>query len=464
MQELSALRLANTRSDTVSHLALSPETQTVTISTNAYNSWERELEDNITFLYRPFHLPHGEHVTLTVEAELTSVEAFHSVMPAMAGLMIMEGEKPGGKRLLTFLAMGNDLLQYMLSRVEPGLQANNLVYPGAVPEGGPYPIRLRLQLRGRYVIAAYCTAATEEWIPLAPEATWNLPAQGDHVCCGLFVNTGIIGTEARAVFKNLRMYTEELPRETLQALSPEQKREPPLLFREDYRSGALHVDPEDPMAWTDVDQYANLCTLPEGENALRRVWYKNCMPGRHFAGSVWWADYSLSVQVRLDVMPEDALFFVVRHRVTNYYGCFGYAVGLEKEGIALYRSAYERNLKIPEVEARLDWRPLLGQWLDLRIDALDQHIGVFLNGREILRYCDHNPLISGIGNIGIVAQARARAYIGKIEVRELPDPQGGAYDNLIGGNWDRPAPGNFQYSYDYGPRFETVEQVDNIEI
>ena len=57
MQELSALRLANTRSDTVSHLALSPETQTVTISTNAYNSWERELEDNITFLYRPFHLP-----------------------------------------------------------------------------------------------------------------------------------------------------------------------------------------------------------------------------------------------------------------------------------------------------------------------------------------------------------------------------------------------------------------------
>ena len=59
---------------------------------------------------------------------------------------------------------------------------------------------------------------------------------------------------------------------------------------------------------------------------------------------------------------------------------------------------------------------------------------------------------------------RARAYIGKIEVRELPDPLGGAYDNLIGGNWDRPAPGNFQYSYDYGPRFETVEQVDNIEI
>lgn len=229
------------------------------------------MEDNITFLYRPFHLPHGEHVTLTVEAELTSVEAFHSVVPAMAGLMIMEGEKPGGKRLLTFLAMGSDLLQYMLSRVEPGLQANNLVYPGAVPEGGPYPIRLRLQLRGRYVIAAYRTAATEEWIPLAPEATWNLPAQGDHVCCGLFVNTGIIGTEARAVFKNLRMYTEELPHETLQALPPEQKREPPLLFREDYRSGALHVDPEDPMAWTDVDQYANLCTLPEGENLQRSV-------------------------------------------------------------------------------------------------------------------------------------------------------------------------------------------------
>lgn len=77
----------------------------------------------------------------------------------------------------------------------------------------------------------------------------------------------------------------------------------------------------------------------------------------------------------------------------------------------------------------------------LRVDALDNKLTVYWDGRQILAYEDTDtgatPNLKGC--IGVYTEETS-VYLDNILVTRIDDPLGGDYDNDIGGNYNEKIP------------------------
>lgn len=374
-----------------------------------------------------------------------------------AGLMIRSGEHPSELGSMAALMISEDAVRF-IRRMKEGFSTIGVAPQISLPAGDHYPLRLKIALRGRYLTGYYRTPEDDGWRIFHRERLFQFPFD-EKILCGVFAFSGAEGVPIQADFSHYHaeVYTEEYT--PLPAIAEAAPQIPKLLFHEDFSRGALVTASHERFFWTGVDGSANLIELHENGRA-KRVRFKNAMPGLHFIGSPWWADYSARMELRFDEAHAGRVFFMVRHRNSDCCGTFGYALCLEDGNrLSLYRSCpctYLPNMYEADCSVPLDYFASPGAWHTLRVDALDQFITVYWDGQPVMAYEDTHPLISGIGNIGLITDSEARVCIGEITVTELEDP--------IGGGWDQPAPADFRYNYETGIELPPVRQADNTEV
>lgn len=238
-----------------------------------------------------------------------------------------------------------------------------------------------------------------------------------------------------------------------------------VLLRETFTDGSLNNEPEgtENPIWKRFPDRGDVSIINIEQN---RMLYLEYAAAYDVAGSEKWTDYSVS----LDMMfTEDCAEgarnqagLIVRHTSNDWYGYMDYIVTIEKgHYLTVYKLLFGTEMKTGQIDGnnmvyKLDLREALndstfsvlgdGKFHNLKVDCFDNVLTLYFDDEQVGEYTDdgsqvYNKLkhIHGRGQVGIYSDA-VYAYVDNLIVRKLQDDLGGDYDNMIGGNWDQPAP------------------------
>ncbi len=432
------LQLYNSNSST--KCTLIEEASGYTLRTNALDCWWGK--DDISFAYDICSLPYGECSRIELTAVITSFEETESL--GSAGIILRGALTPESAHVFYLIRRNAVLLTY---RLDDGV--NTQAIRTDKPDGIRLPAALKLVRRGNYVTASYKEAGSDTW-----EETGMISISLPVTCYyGIAAHSGSAQLPVTAVFRNLSVQIENTP--PLPQRTKARPSAPSLLLDERFEAFSCRD-------WSGVT-CANIAEVSMPDGSVRRVWFKDNIPGYHFAGNVRWTDYSFSAELMFpdSYRPEAAnqVGFFVRQREPDQYGKFHYGIYLTGGDTISIRKCIAGNSYDVRAAASapLSYLSEPGKWNTIRIDAFDNTVTVYWNGTLVLSYEDNGPVIAPFGRIGFMTHD-ACVYFGRFAVRELEDPLGGAFDNLIGGLYDQPAPDWFSYSYEDGEinSFETT--------
>lgn len=410
--------------------------------TNAHDNWGSR--DEVAFAYEKYDFSYGERSTLIMETAITSF--VESENHASVGLMIRGDDVPEAANAFLLIRRNTVFLTF---RTTDGTSTHS--YRSVIAGGLRYPLYLKLELTGSMATGSYRLSETEAWQKVGAVQI----GFGTQVLAGI---AGYSYVPDYPITATLRDYcVTHVNRKPVEVSASDSKRElpPDTLYFEDFEKGVVNTNPRNGFCWTEVT-CANIVETEAADGGHTCAWFKDHMDGIHFVGSRKWADYAFSMDVKFpaNIATEDSntLVLFVRHREMDFYGRFHYGVFFTGGNRLEIRKAYASAQHVSgdqRVVAQTSFSYLegLGKWHHLRLDVFDNTITVFWDEKEILRYVDSDPFICPVGKVGFMTE-NAAVYLDNISVRELEDPLGGAYDNLVGGLWDQPTPANFVYSYD----------------
>lgn len=412
-----------------------------TLVTNAIDCWWNS--DDLSFVWEPCSLPYGECSRLELTVTVTDFK--ESEARASAGLVLRDALTPTAANAFLNIRRNTIFLTYRRADGEDTYAAR-----ADMPDGLSFPLSLRLVRQG-YVTSGYFRGPGDsDWREVG---TVEIPLRSD-LYAGFGGYSYLADYPITAVFKDYKAVVTNTDFVSSEDCPPSGEDLPDgLLLRERFEDGSAVRPPVSKLnpVWSGVTQ-ANIVETagPDGERI--RAWHKHFMPGYHFAGNVRWTDYSLEASLKFtDDCRKDGrnqVGFFVRQREMDLYGKFHYAVYLTGgDTISICKSAadsvYRRE---PEVSAPLSYLEI-GRWNRIRIDAFDNTVTVWWNGEKVLSYEDNGTVIAPFGRIGFMTEDTSVCFT-DFTVTELPDLLGGAYDNLIGGLWNEPAPEGFFYEYE----------------
>lgn len=243
-----------------------------------------------------------------------------------------------------------------------------------------------------------------------------------------------------------------------------------VLLRDTFTDGSLNNTPEstENPIWKLFSERSDVSIKNIEQNRMLYFEYAGCYD---VVGSEKWTDYSVSMDM---MFTEDCaegarnqLGLIVRHTSNDWYGYMDYIVTIEKGYyLTVYKLLFGSNMKTGEMNGSnlvysVNLREVLndetftvlgdGKFHNLKVDCFDNVITAYLDDEQIGEFIDvtdktvDNQVkhVHGQGQAGIYGDA-VYAYADNFIVRKLQDDLGGDYDNMIGGNWDQPAPNYIQ--------------------
>ncbi len=412
------------------------------MKTNGKDGWWKK--DELALVYDRYEILYGERSVLRLETTITEFEEYE--FNASAGLMIRCDDVPEAANAFLLIRRNNVLLTFRKNAGE-----DTHCRQSSVNGGIKYPIKLRIEMVGSVVTGSYCLADSDEWkkvgsvsLPNTTEVLAGFSGYAVSPQCPITVK-----------FTDYQTYLENKEPISISGSGEKAELSEDVLFFEDFETGEVNTNPRNGFCWSNVFG-ANIVETEDANGNPTYAWFKDHMDNIHTVGSKRWADYSLEADIKfpeeVDKQEDNVFGLFVRQREMDFYGFFNYGIFLKKGNQLEIRKTLASNAnynKYAQPVAKTDFEYLNdpGEWHHIRVDAFDNKITVFWDGTELLEYVDNAPLICPVGKVGFMTENTA-VYIDNFTVRELDDPLGGAYDNLVGGLWDQPTPEDFVYSYD----------------
>ncbi|HIU67506.1 MAG TPA: hypothetical protein IAC64_08465 [Candidatus Caccomorpha excrementavium] len=436
------MELYNSKSRTLVSFGYEEATDSYTLKTNAIDSWWSK--DDLSFAYERYSLPYGECSRIELNVILTSFQEFEA--RASAGLALRNSLTPSAANVF-LIARRNTI--FMTFRRHDG--ENTYAVRTDMPNGLSFPLALRLVRQGNIVSGSFKEPGCDSWRHVG---SVDIPLESE-LYGGFGGYSYLADYPITAVFQHYRAEVTNTDFAPVDLSRTDNDEIPAgLLMRERFEDGSvtnLPASKTNPV-WSNVT-HANIIEITEKDGRKNRVWHKDFMPGYHFAGNVRWTDYALTADILFTKACRSAsknqVGFFVRQREMDLYGKFHYGVYLtDGNSIRICKSVAENGYNmVPLVSAPLDYLSNLGEWNRIRIEAFDNTVTVFWNDTRVLFYEDTGTVIAPFGRIGFMTEDTS-VYLDNFIVTEMEDPLGGAYDNLIGGLFDEPAPADFVYDID----------------
>lgn len=434
------MKLYNSRKEIESDFQYCADNQKYILKTNAFDTWGRN--DSVTMLHESVEMPNGECSRLEMSVKIESFD--ESEYRATTGLMVRNELKDNSVEAFLGLRRRNVVLLY---RARKDVLARASVINLTETH---FPVELKMVVIGNFVNGYVRDAIDSDW-----KTVGSIEIEtSKSVYCGIAGFSHEPSYSMTAVLSEYHCQVTNTPLLPIVAVEEDgEDLADDILFYENFEKGFISINPESKTSWTNVIQ-PNIVEIAEKNGKRNRVWYKNHMNGTHMVGNEKWADYSLSVDLQFtdstNTSESNTVCFFVRQRELDLYGKFAYAVCLTNgDTVCIYKTLAGASYNYSTAAAKAELRYLtnLNTWNQIEIHAFDNIITVFWNGKEVLKFVDEGAIICPIGRIGLMTK-EASVYLDNIVVQDLPDPMGGAYDNLIGGLWNEPEPEDFHYSYD----------------
>lgn len=445
----SKMKVYNSKKDIVSRVT--QEDGRYTIVTNGVdNFWN---SDSVTFVYDEFEYPYEERSSFDIEVTVRGLESTEN--HASTGIMI-RGEAADDAANVFLLVRRT----YLAITWRPVKGSGTKFMTHQWTDGIVLPCRLRLHMVGNVFTAYYQYGDENGWKRL----TSGTVEIGSRLLAGIGAYSSKITQMAEMVLDGLSMQVINRRPENREQGRVVREVSDNVLFLEDFEYGKLNAYPEGRYSFSGI-RAANILPTVGADGKPTYAWLKDHMSGSHFAGSKHWADYAFSLNLRFDEscsLEESNTFAAyVRHREMDFYGVSHYGIYLTDGNMLSLRKVFTAQTS-DEILEKKEFLYLQdpGTWHNLRIEAFDNRITVLWDGEEVLSYTDEDLAICPVGGIGFMTDETA-VWLDDLTVYELEDVLGGAYDNLIGGLWDQPAPEDFKYDYENG--MHCVLPVENPE-
>ncbi|MDF2926435.1 MAG: hypothetical protein K0R57_5349 [Paenibacillaceae bacterium] len=396
-----------------------------TLTTSGANVWGSA--DEFAYVSQYLEFPYDECSTVSISAAVDSIAGYTNAN-ASAGLMLRQDESAGSPNVMwRLLPDGKTRFTY---RTAPQGSTSYAAGPTL-----SFPADLKLERQGDIFTAYY--KSNGEWVLVK----YIVLDMGTSLRAGIGAFS-VATAPVTALFSNVAVEN------TSTYIPPDGNYADPepvadnLLLRERFEDGSVTNLPEavNNPVWRGV-KFANIVEQGGGN----RSWLRKRINSVVFAGSKEWTDYEAEMDVTFDPAStgSNTAQLLVRARDTRMYGNFYYAAGFTGGTNLTLQKALANTSGVPSSLKTLN----IGNYLDgvkrrIKVRVLDNHIEVYLDGVLKIRHQD-TFLPNLKGSIGIRTE-QSLVYLDNITVTKLEDPLGGDYDNTVGGNFDKPAPGSGQ--------------------
>ena len=454
------------------------------ISTDCYSVWYES--DDVGFAYRRYTFSYGNSAALNAETTVKSWNPSH--MNGSAGLMFRSGLGNGTSEV--YMHVRKDMI-LLLYRPVNGAMSYEAARATMTPT---YPIQLKMTLKKTTVEGYYRTSTGGQWIKLGA-------APFEHkgiIYSGVASHTHEQGKYETAEFSSFSTEVEA-PAGTVYnedaggGTTPEESQLPKIpddipldantdiVMRETFTMGDM-LSPETvtnsqgvpsvirtkPVWKTNLGGVNdNIITNDELTNRYLRLDFTNSW----FAagdGSKWndyqkWTDYSYEFDLMFnsDILADESKTFGIMMRYTDIvqYGYRHYVVLFRDESPGVAGGGGRKTLSLATYDGKVNGgtpmtapvvlttmpfdylsAEMVDKWLKMKLVAFDNTISLSINGEEKLSYT-HNDTkrFKGKGSVGFYTTGIS-VSLDNIIVRKLFDPMGEDYDNIIGGEYDKPMP------------------------
>ncbi|MBD2847010.1 DUF1080 domain-containing protein [Paenibacillus sp. IB182496] len=392
----------------------------IELTTNGWNVWG--AADGAGFVSEPMELLHGACSIVGISGTLESVSGIVN-SNAAAGLMYRESLDGDAKNVMLRMQNGALLLTY---RSETGGQTQ--YKRGATLT---LPVELKLVRQGNTFAGYY-----------KQDGAWMLSnyvevAMEDEGHAGLAAYSAD-ATPIEAVYTDIETSAEHLLSGEVEGYTDTEPIPEDLLLRERFQDGSVTNGPvavNNPI-WGGTSQ----ACLADDDGDLS--WRRSGANGIVYTGERGWTDYSASVDIRLDdgSINKNLAQLIVRGRTHVIYGEFYYAIGYDGSNRIVIDKAFRNTVKRLKTTSIADAAD--GQWRTLKVEAMDHTLKVYLDDVLVLEHTDE-AMPNLRGGVGLRTEDSAVQF-DNLLVFKLDDPLGGDYDNLVGGNFDQPAPPGYE--------------------
>ncbi len=453
------------------------------LTSNGYAQWFNF--DGLGFAYKEVYFNYGRHAKLTFEGTLVSFDG--EVAQSGAGLMLRSSLQPSAATLMMHIRPEYCMATYRRADNGESKIAQPQLHATQAAIQAMLPISFKIELQAGTATYYYKAAGTDAW-----SKAYSVPFEynGETVFIGLSAYSQKESHMSTSVWKDFSYQVEapkgtepggggaEVPTEAPVVLPPDTPIvSEDILLRETFTDGSLAeynnpdlIETADNPIWDVKGSGYEIKTNSEQTNRYLALEYADPETA-FFAGSRDWTDYRYQMKLTFTdattLTETNDVHFYVRHTDYAHYGYENYTVSFlsYKEGNEIVRGVqissrisgnYNGAGNIPLVRKEFDYLADLGTEHTLAIDAFDNTVTVYWDGEELLSFTDMGDdskefletsngtgyEVKTTGRVGFNATG-ANITIDDIFVYKLEDPLGGDYDNIIGGNWDKPIPEEF---------------------
>lgn len=441
------------------------------INTNAYAQWWDA--DSLHFAYKKFKFNYGKTGMLTAITQLDSWTGEKN--EAGAGLLLRSSLDPSAATLMLHCRPGTIMITYRAGDKQDSIKGKEVKLQG-------YPVKFKAELISNKITCYYMYDNGKTWVKLGsfpfintnPDVYVGVSAYSqDEAFTATAQFTGLdvkIEADEGYVSGGSGDTGESEPDKEEEIKLPEDFPVPEnVLLSETFTDGSLKNTPESATNW--IWKYYDL-DAPEivtnSDNTNRYLYDWNAENRYYYAGNQHWTDYETSLDLTFtgdySLDSENGVYLYVRHTNIVQYGFYDYVVYLKsvkgQQSINLGIRQHEGSITTaPSNLASVPYKylPEVGEddvSFTLRVKTFDNKLSVYINdseepiinaefeGKYVKIDGVDQPVETGEasvlnteGNIGFMTN-NAAVKIDNIRVTKIEDPDGGDYDNRIGGNWN----------------------------
>ncbi len=460
------------------------------INVNSWAFWEQN--DSLDFAYEKVAFNTGRGSIMTIEVTITKWGGMGS---GSAGIHVRNSLDAKGTGIYLCVRPG---AMYFMYRSAEGVSVNRGLENSSFKDSYPISFKVEINKTKNNATGYYKRAGVDkDWVIMG-----NIPfVANSQLYAGVAAHNVSQDTYEPCTFENLSIrldapegYVVEednggggedagpAPTEPQIVLPADMPISGDMLLRETFTDGDIFPVGDsitaDNAFWT---VRTGTPTVEVDEGQTNRYLYLNAADNELMmtAGDFGLTDYSASLDFMYpsdEIAPSEtnSFRFLFRHKSVVIGGSSDYAVSLINKfqnnslvGQYLQLSwRYTDHYFVPKYNGHNSQSAVLKEILlveggmlaadvmhNLKVDVLDNTIKVYLDGEEVMTWGDeeraqqnytdklynesNHPLLTG--GIGIVAH-HTNMRVDNIIIRDLEDPLGGDYDNIIEGAYDQPIP------------------------
>ncbi len=444
-----------------------------TLQTNAWNMWNSS--DHIVIAYENYKVKYGDKGKLTVTATvdgLNGVDGTETHPTSSIGINVRDGDSADAAEL--FLHTRPEFV----GAVYRGSKGSLTSYLTTTRIPPVYPVQIKLVKQGNAFQCSFKNADSDAWVT-QPKVYIKM---GEDLMIGIAAHSTNPNKEVVGTVRDLKITIEgpagskyegdgdggdDGPKEDLSKVPhPDSPLTDDILLRETFTDGSL-VNGEasrDNTIWGEkgsAAEYAVIETVTEEDGKKNNVWHREFTTDYYYIGDPAWTDYSFESDFKYgencNTSAENAFCMAVRAKTvefngySHYYAKVSYGNKITLFKTVLSGSGQINGSGVSIGSCELNSSLFDGKWHNLKIDAFDNIITVYLDNEKVLEITDDfipvrdpyvsepTKLINSIGNVGISSEG-TDIYLDNIIVRKLIDLKGGDWDNSIDGNWNEDIP------------------------